>query len=70
MFSFSSVARASTAIGVSPIIKQIVQKQAHSTRLTLKEVILMGMLAIEKLDDQGRQELADQVHQMQVNGEI
>ncbi len=64
------VARASTAIGVSPIIKEIVQKQAHSTRLTLKEVILMGMLAIDKLDDQSRQELADEVHKMQVNGEI
>jgi hypothetical protein len=64
------VARASTAIGVSPIIKDIVQKQAHSTRLTLKEVILMGMLAIDKLDDQSRQELADKVHQMQINGEI
>jgi hypothetical protein len=70
MFTSYSVARASTAIGVSPIIKEIVQKQAHSTRLTLKEVILMGMLAIDKLDDQSRQELADQVHQMQVNGEI
>ncbi|MEH2321864.1 hypothetical protein [Nostoc sp.] len=70
MFCFYSVARASTAIGVSPIIKEIVQNQAHSTRLTLKEVILMGMLAIDKLDDQARQELADQVHQMQVNGEI
>ncbi|AHJ30848.1 hypothetical protein PN465_14205 [Nodularia spumigena CS-584] len=70
MFLFYSVARASTAIGVSPIIKEIVQKQAHSTRLTLKEVILMGMLAIDKLDDQSRQELADQVHQMQVKGEI
>ncbi|MFM5896642.1 MAG: hypothetical protein ACKO8W_03915 [Dolichospermum sp.] len=68
--SFYSVARASTAIGVSPIIKEIVQKQAHSTRLTLKEVILMGMSAIDKLDAQQRQELADQVHQMQVNGEI
>ncbi|MFH7027333.1 MAG: hypothetical protein ACHBN1_18510 [Heteroscytonema crispum UTEX LB 1556] len=64
------MARASTAIGVSPIIKDIVQKQAHSTRLTLKEVILMGMLAIDKLDDQSRQELADKVHQMQINGEI
>ncbi|AVZ30315.1 hypothetical protein [Nodularia spumigena] len=70
MFLFYSVARASTAIGVSPIIKEIVQKQAHSTRLTLKEVILMGMLAIDKLDDQSRQELADKVHQMQVKGEI
>jgi hypothetical protein len=64
------MARASTAIGVSPTIKETVQKQAHSTRLTLKEVILMGMLAIERLDDSGRQELADQVHQMQVQGEI
>ena len=62
--------RASTAIGVSPIIKEIVQKQAHSTRLTLKEVIYMGMLAIDKLDDQTRQDLANQVHQMQVNSEI
>lgn len=70
MFLSYSVARASTAIGVSPIIKESVQKQAHSTRLTLKEVILMGMLAIDKLDDQSRQELANQVHQMQVNGEI
>jgi hypothetical protein len=64
------VARASTAIGVSPIIKDIVQKQAHSTRLTLKEVIFMGMLAIEQLDEQSRQELADKVHKMQVKGEI
>ncbi|WP_042341498.1 hypothetical protein [Calothrix sp. PCC 7507] len=70
MFPSYFVARASTAIGVSPIIKEIVQKQAHSTRLTLKEVILMGMLAIDKLDDQSRQELADEVHKMQVNGEI
>jgi hypothetical protein len=70
VFPYYSVARASTAIGVSPIIKEIVQKQAHSTRLTLKEVILMGMLAIDKMDDQSRQELADQVHQMQVNREI
>ena len=30
----------------------------------------MGMLAIDRLDDQGRQDLADQVHQRQVNGEI
>jgi len=65
-----SMARASTAIGVSPVIKDIVQKQAHATRLTLKEVILMGMLAVDKLDDLNRQELADQVHQMQVKGEI
>jgi hypothetical protein len=30
----------------------------------------MGMLAIDELSDQRRQELADQVHQMQVKGEI
>jgi acetyl-CoA synthetase len=40
------VARASTAIGVSPIIKEIVQKQAHSTRLTLKEVIECSVISI------------------------
>ncbi|MBD2180140.1 hypothetical protein H6S82_02800 [Planktothrix sp. FACHB-1355] len=62
--------RASTAIGVSPVIKDIVQKKARSTRLTLKEVILMGMLAIDELDEQHRQELADKVHLMQLNGEI
>jgi hypothetical protein len=38
--------------------------------LSLKEVIYMGMLGIDELSDQRRQELADQVHQMQVNGEI
>jgi hypothetical protein len=36
----------------------------------LKEVIYMGMLAIDELSDHRRQELAAQVHQMQVNGEI
>lgn len=30
----------------------------------------MGMLAIDKLDEESRQDLADRVHQMQVNGEI
>jgi len=64
------MARASTAIGIGSVIKETVQKQAHSTRLTLKEVILMGMLAIDKLEDSARQELANQVHQMQVQGEI
>jgi len=58
------MARASTAIGVSPTIKETVQKQAHSTLIdrgrsrrhsALKEVILMGMLAIDKLDDSARQ---------------
>ena len=62
--------RASTAIGVSPIIKEIVQKKALATRLTLKEIIYVGMLAIDELDEKRLQELADKVHQMQVNGEI
>jgi hypothetical protein len=48
----------------------MVQKKALETRLTLKEVIYMGMLAIDELDEQRREELADRVHQMQVNGEI
>jgi len=64
------VTRASTAIGVSPIIKEIVQKKALATRLTLKEIIYVGMLAIEELDEKRLQELADRVHQMQVTGEI
>jgi hypothetical protein len=64
------VTRASTAIGVSPIIKDLVQKNALATRLTLKEIIYVGMLAIEELDEKRLQELADQVHLMQVNGEI
>ncbi|MEG4633248.1 hypothetical protein QUB56_27320 [Microcoleus sp. AR_TQ3_B6] len=62
--------RASTAIGVSPIIKDQVQKKALATRLTLKEIIYVGMLAIDELDEKRLQELADKVHQMQVNGEI
>ena len=70
MFLFNPVARASTAIGVSPVIKEHVQKKAHATRLTLKEVILMGMMAIDRLDDQARQELADEVHKQQVDGDI
>jgi hypothetical protein len=55
---------------VSPIIKEIVQKKALATRLTLKEIIYVGMLAIEELDEKRLQELADRVHQMQVTGEI
>ena len=38
--------------------------------LTQKEVVYLGMLAIDALDKESRQELADKVHQMQVNGEI
>ena len=62
--------RASTAIGVSPIIKDLVQKKALATRLTLKEIIYVGMVAIDKLEEKRWQELADRVHLMQVNGEI
>jgi len=64
------VTRASTAIGVSPIIKELVQKKALAIRLRLKEIIYVGMLAIDKLEEKRWQELADRVHQMQVNGEI
>ena len=62
--------RASTAMGVSPIIKELVQKKALATRLRLKEIIYVGMLAIDKLEEKRWQELTDRVHQMQVNGKI
>jgi predicted transcriptional regulator len=64
------VTRASTAIAVSPIIKELVQKKALATRLRLKEIIYVRMLAIDKLEKKRWQGLANQVHQMQVNGEI
>lgn len=64
------MSRASTAIGVSPVIKDLVQQKALAHRLTLKEIIYMGMLAIDKLNEEEREKLADQVHQMQVKGEI
>jgi len=48
----------------------LVQKKALETRLTLKEIIYVGMLAIDELDEQRLQELADRVHQLQVKGEI
>ncbi|WP_445173454.1 hypothetical protein [Microcoleus sp.] len=62
--------RASTAMGVSPIIKELVQKKALATRLTLKEIIYVGILAIDKLEEKRWQEWINQVHQMQVIGEI
>ncbi|WP_445245907.1 hypothetical protein [Microcoleus sp. OTE_8_concoct_300] len=46
------------------------QKKAVATRLTLKEIIYLGMLAIDKLEEKRWQELPDRVHLMQVNGEI
>jgi hypothetical protein len=45
------VTRASTAIGASPIIKDIVQKKALATRLTLKEIFYVWMLAIDEFDE-------------------
>lgn len=62
--------KTNTAIAVSSVIKESIQKQALATRLTQKEVVYLGMLAIDALDKDSRQELADKVHQMQVNGEI
>jgi hypothetical protein len=64
------VAKTNTAIAVSSAIEEVIQKQALATRLTQKEVVYLGMLAIDALDNESRQELADKVHQMQVNGEI
>jgi len=64
------VARTNSAIAVSSVIKELIQKQALTNRLTLKEVVYLGMLAIDELDEQRRQDLANQVHQMQANGDI
>ena len=44
------VAKTNTAIAVSSVIKEIIQKQALATRLTQKEVVYLGMLAIDALD--------------------
>jgi hypothetical protein len=57
-------------MGVSRIIKELVQKKALAIRLRLKEIIYVGMLAIDKLEEKRWQELANKVHLMQVNGEI
>jgi hypothetical protein len=57
-------------MGVSPIIKELVQKKALAIRLRLKEIIYVGILAIDKLEEKRWQELTHQVHLMQVNGEI
>ena len=43
--------RASAPIAASPIIKELVQKKALATWLTLKEIISVGMLAIDELDE-------------------
>jgi hypothetical protein len=57
-------------MGVSRIIKELVQKKALAIRLRLKEIIYVGMLAIDKLEEKRWQELTNQVHLMQVIGEI
>ena len=62
--------RARIAMGVSRIIKELVQKKALAIRLRLKEIIYVGMLAIDKLEEKRWQELTNQVHLMQVIGEI
>ena len=46
------------------------QKKALAIRLRLKEIIYVGILAIDKLEEKGGQGLPDRVHQIQVNGEI
>jgi len=57
-------------MGVGPIIKELVQKKALAIRLRLKEIIYVGILAIDKLEEKRWQELTNQVHLMQVVGEI
>jgi hypothetical protein len=47
-------------MGVGPIIKELVQKKAVAIRLRLKEIIYVGMLAIDKLEEKGWQELTNQ----------
>ena len=64
------MARARIAMGVGPIIKELVQKKALAIRLRLKEIIYVGILAIDKLEEKRWQELTNQVHLMQVVGEI
>ena len=57
-------------MGVGSRIKELVQKKALAIRLRLKEIIYVGMLAIDKLEEKRWQELTNQVHLMQVIGEI
>ena len=45
------MAKTNTAIAVSSVIKEVIQKQAQATRLTQKEVVYLGMLAIDALVD-------------------
>ena len=45
------MAKTNTAIAVSSAIEEVIQKQALATRLTQKEVVYLGMLAIDALVD-------------------
>jgi hypothetical protein len=62
--------RASTAVGVSPEIKTALQKTSVEVRLTVKETIYMGVKAIALLSDEQKQALADEVHKLQMTGDI
>ena len=62
--------RASTAVGVSPEIKTALQKTSVEVRLTVKETIYMGVKAIALLTDEQKQALADDVHKLQMDGDI
>jgi len=62
--------RASTAVGVSPEIKTALQKTSVEVRLTVKETIYMGVKAIALLNDEQKQALANEVHKLQMEGDI
>lgn len=64
------MARASTAVGISPRIKTELQKTSVEVRLSVKETVYMGVLAIALLTDERRQALADEVHKLQMDGDI
>lgn len=62
--------RASTAVGISPQIKEALQEAAVDVRLTVKETVYMGVRAIALLPEDQKQKLADEVHKMQKAKEI
>jgi hypothetical protein len=62
--------RASTAVGVSPEIKTALQKTSVEVRLTVKETIYMGVKAIALLSDEQKEALANEVHKLQMAGDI
>lgn len=70
VYQHPTMARASTAVGISPQIKTELQKTSVEVRLTVKETVYMGVLAIALLTDEQRQALADEVHKLQMDGDI